>query len=155
MTCCFTANRIRILLAALWISALAGGCTGTWGSLKTSSELNLGLEDRSIDPSLAYYYCGRSNLPYAVVGIDRAYTFTSKFWFEIDSMEEVFHKIAHLANLERGQYRRYAREILAPDGRVVGTYFSYYHATPVLVDEAAKTVRVSNPYTPSRCCRKF
>jgi len=156
MTCRPTASWIKVFLAVLLIGTLAGGCTGTWGSLKTSPELALGLEGKGLDSSLAYYYCGRSNLPYAVVGVDRAYTFTSKFWFEIKPMAKVYWKIAHLANLEPGQYQRYARHILAPGGRVVGTYFSYYHATPVLVDKEAKTVRVSNPYNPdSRHYRRF
>ena len=139
-----------ILIGAILILGfmISGGCTAVRGGLKNRPELLLRLEDKGLDPSFTYYYCGRSNLPYAVVGIDRAYAFTSRFWFKIESMEAVYHKIAHLSNLEPGQHIRYARQILAPDGRVAGTYFSYYHATPVWVDPEAKTVWVANPYRP-------
>lgn len=158
MTCRRASNWMTLMvLGAVLISGLlmTGGCTAMQSSLKSSPELLLSLEGKGLDPAFAYYYCGRSNLPYAVVGIDRAYTFKSRFWFQIGSMDEVYHKIAHLANLERGQHTRYARQILAPDGGVAGTYFSFYHATPVSVDETAKTVWVSNPYTPTRCQKNF
>lgn len=150
MTHRYSTGWTGVALAAILVLGLAlAGCAGTtWGSLKTSQDLNLSLENRTIDPSLAYYYCGRSGLPYVVVGIDKAYTFTAKFWFKIETMDEVYKKIDHLADLERGQYQRYTRQILAPDGHVVGTYYSYYHATSVSVDEGAKTVWIANPYKP-------
>lgn len=137
-----------VLGGLLMLAPFLSGCTGTWGSLRSSPDLLSGIESRSLDPAFAYYYCGRDNLPYAVVGIDKAYTFGSKFWFRIETMEEVYKKIDHLADLEPHQYRRYAKDILAPDGRKVGSYFSYYFATGVSVDESTRTVIVHNPYKP-------
>ena len=150
MRCVYTVLRpgVALGLLALMFGLVLGGCAGTWGSLKTNPELLAGVQNRSVDPGLDYYYCGRSGLPYAVVGIDRAYTFKSRFWFKIDTMAEVYKKIDNLSNLEPFHDRRYARDVVSPEGRVVGIYFSYYYATAVVVDEAAKEVWVYNPYKP-------
>lgn len=146
---CATAWTWTALAVFLVAGMVISGCAGAWGSLKINPELALGLENAALNPDYAYYYCGRSGLPYAVVGIDKAYTFEGRFWFKIDDMAEVYKKIDHLADLEAGQTIRYTKDILAKDGRVVGVYFSYYFATPVSVDEGTKQITVINPYKPS------
>ncbi len=157
MLCRISLNQTISVLGSLLmlIPVLTGGCAASWGSFKNSPELALQFDDKGLDPSFTYYYCGRSNLPYAVVGVDKAYAFESDVWFKIESMDEVYDKIHHLANLERGQYQRYAKQILTRDGQVAGTYFSYYPTTAVKVDPAAKIFWIGNPHTESECCRKF
>jgi hypothetical protein len=133
-------------LTALLLVFSLGGCLESWGRLKMNPAMNDGWKNRGLNPDYTYYYCGRSGLPDAVVGIDKAWTFDSRFWFRIESMDEVYDKIDHLSNLERDQNIRYAKDILAPDGRLVGTYFSYYLTTPVFVDAGTGRVVVYDPY---------
>jgi len=126
------------------------GCTpGTWGRLTHSKELMGQYQDKGLADTYTYYYCGRSSIPYAVVGIDPAYTFDSKFWFKIDSLDEVYRKIGNLSSLEAFHTIMYAKDIMSPSGAVIGTWFSYYNTTAVEVNEENKEINVFNPYKPS------
>jgi len=40
-----------------------------------------------------YYYYGRTNMPYAIVGIDRDYHMQSRVWREVDHDTDQFKKM--------------------------------------------------------------
>ncbi len=120
-------GRSGYVALVLGLCLFVTGCTaGTWGRLTHSKDLMVQYQDRGLADGYAYYYCGRSSIPYAVVGIDPAYTFDSRFWFKIDSRDEVYHKIDNLSDLEVYHTTMYAKNILSPSGTVIGTWFSFY-----------------------------
>jgi hypothetical protein len=41
-----------------------------------------------------------------------------------------------------------AADILDPQGRRIGVWFSFYHYTPVRVDEDSGILNIFNPYDP-------
>lgn len=118
------------------------------GHMKHSPELMAQYREETLPKQLSYFYCGRENLPYAVVGIDPAYSFETKFWFPIEFGPDLYNKIDHLSNLEPGQNRKYARVIIGPAGDVIGVWFSFYYSTGVIVDDSNHKIKVFNPYKP-------
>lgn len=133
----------------LWAFFIPAGCgLNTAGHLTHSPVLMEQYREKLLPEQLSYFYCGRENLPDAVVGIDPAYTFETKFWFPIESGPDLYSKIDHLSNLEPGQDRLYAREIIGPAGNAIGVWFSFYYSTGVTVDDANHRIQVFNPYKP-------
>jgi hypothetical protein len=128
--------------------ALIGGCTGSYGKLVTSPVSLDQYRQQALPADLQYYYCGRSGLPYAVVGIDNTYRFNDRVWFKIDTMDEVYKKIANLSDLHPNARFMRAADILDPQGRRIGVWFSFYHYTPVRVDEDSGILNIFNPYDP-------
>jgi len=139
---------ITVSLVLVFVLISAGCGFHTAGYMKHRPELMAQYRENTLPDQYAYFYCGREDLPYAVVGIDPAYSFDTKFWFPIEFGPDLYQKIDHLSNLEPGQNRKYARAILGPAGNTIGVWFSYYHSTGVIVDDANHTIRVYNPYKP-------
>jgi hypothetical protein len=125
------------------------GCVGAgWGGLKHNRDLMVSYKAKALPENLNYYYCGRSSIPYAVVGIDKAYAFEGKTWLKIESTDDLYYKIKNLSDLEPVHTIPHYKDIIGPDGRVMGLWFSYYNSTGVRVDEENKIIEVFNPYKP-------
>ncbi|MCG8553055.1 MAG: hypothetical protein MI799_21820 [Desulfobacterales bacterium] len=140
--------KITASLVILFFLIAAGCGIHSAGHMKHSPELMEQYRERTLPKQLSYFYCGRENLPYAVVGIDPAYAFETKLWFPIEFGPELYRKIDHLSNLEPGQRRKYARTIIGPAGKVIGVWFSFYYSTGVIVDDVNHKIKVFNPYKP-------
>jgi len=139
-------KRIMLLLAGL---ILIGACAGSYGKLATSPGFLDQYLQQTLPADFHYYYCGRSGLPYAVVGIDDTYQFNDRVWFRIDTMEEVYKKIDNLSDLHPHARFMRAVDILDPDGTRIGVWFSFYHHTPVRVDPDSGMLDILNPYDPN------
>lgn len=140
--------QMTVFLVLVFFLIPMGCAFKTAGHMRHSTELMEQYREMQLPKQLSYFYCGRENLPYAVVGIDPAYTFQTKFWFPIEFGPELYRKIDHLSNLESGQIRMYARAIIGPAGNAIGVWFSFYHSTGVIVDDANHSIQVFNPYKP-------
>lgn len=128
---------------------IPAGCgLNTAAHMKHSPVLMEQYQEKLLPKQLSYFYCGREDLPYAVVGIDPAYTFEIKFWVPIEPGPELYRKIDHLSNLEAGQNKMYARTIIGPAGNTIGMWFSFYYSTGVIVDDTNHRIQVFNPYKP-------
>lgn len=137
------------LIFAMIMLVLAGCAGGSAGYLKHNRDLIADYRDKKLPENLNYYYTGRALLPYAVIGIDPAYTFKGKTWFKIESRDALYSKIENLSNLEPYHDMVYGKDILGPGDKPIGVWFSYYNTTGVVVDEAGKVVEVFNPYRPN------
>ena len=93
-----------------------------------------------------YYYTGRSNLPYAVIGIDPRYILNSKFWHKIESKNKIDKKINNLMPIGRNHVT-YGR-ILDSDGNQIGLWFSEYQNT-VIRFGSGNELKVFSPYQPN------
>jgi len=139
----------RIRAAAILVLAaglLLSGCTGDYGRLKTNAEWTEAFTKQLELPDYNYYYCGRENMPYAVVGIDSKYTFDDRLWHKIDSKADVYQRAAGVM-VWNDQWSRGA-DILDPDGNRIEIWFSYYRNTTVKMGPG-NTVAVFNPYQAS------
>ncbi|MCF8092831.1 MAG: hypothetical protein K9K40_10290 [Desulfotignum sp.] len=135
-----------ILLTA---AAMIFGCMGSYGKL-VSNPVTLDLyRHRTLPADLHYYYCGRSDLPYAVVGINSTYLFNDRLWFKIESMDQVYDKIKKLSDLHPGATTMKAADIMGPGGDRIGVWFSFYHHTPVQIDPHTRQLEIFNPYDPN------
>ena len=139
-------RHVILLLAGM---VLMGACAGSYGKLVTSQASEDQYRQQTLPADLDYYYCGRSGLPYAVVGIDDTYRFNDRVWFKIQSMDEVYEKIYNLSDLHPHARSMRAADILDPGGKRIGVWFSYYHHTPVKVDPDSGILDIFNPYDPN------
>lgn len=137
----------RATVLAVSVLLILTGCTGNYGRLKANPDLTNAFTNRGALPDYNYYYCGRENLPYAVVGIDPAYQFEDRVWFKIETKEEVYKKAASVVAWNHIWSK--GADILDPSGNRIGIWFSYYQHTTVKVGPENK-VAVYNPYSPNR-----
>ena len=93
-----------------------------------------------------YYYTGRSQIPYAVMGIDPKYTLNSKFWHKIESKNKIGKKINNLMPITGGHVT-YER-ILDSGGNQIGLWFSEYPNTIVRFG-SGNELKVFSPYQPN------
>lgn len=145
---CRTGWITRIFLVLMFAGVLAG-CAGNYGTIRTNTALMDQYKGGALPDNYNYYYCGRSSLPYAVVGIDNTYGFSDRLWFKIESREEVYKKISNLSELHRDSTRLFTSDIFDTQGQKLGIWFSYYSYSPVLVDNETRMVEVYNPYNPN------
>lgn len=136
----------RATLLAVSILLALTGCMGNYGRLKADPALTDAFINGSGLPDYNYYYCGRENLPYAVVGIDPKYEFEDRVWHRIETREEVYKKAAGI--VAWNDIWSKGAEILDPSGNLIGIWFSYYQHTTVKVGPENK-VAVYNPYSPN------
>jgi hypothetical protein len=139
------AKHVLLILIGM---VLTGACAGSYGKLVTSPAALDQYRQQALPAGFQYYYCGRSGLPYAVVGIDDTYRFNDRVWFRIESMDEVYEKIDHLSDLHPHARSMRAADILDPAGNRIGVWFSYYHHTPVRVAPDSGILDIFNPYDP-------
>jgi hypothetical protein len=147
--CLSKTSRGRIVLLFLSVSFLLSGCVGASGKLQFNPALLDQYKSAGLPKAYNYYYCGRSGLPYAVVGIDDAYGFNDRVWFKIESEQDVYKKIGNLSDLHRESGPKVSSDILDGEGNKIGVWFSYYRTSGVRVDPETRIVEVLNPYKPS------
>lgn len=136
-------------LFSLLLLCILSSCAGNYGAIKFNPDLVDQYKQKNLPEDYNYYYCGRSGLPYAVVGIDPAYKFDGKFWSKIETREEIYNKIYHLWELYTGSNLLYGSDILYKGGMKLGIWFSHYRYSQVKLDAKTKTVTVFNPYNPN------
>ncbi len=117
--------RSGAVLGALIASALVSGCFENYGRLRHNHEVTRAFQTDQVEPAYKYYYYGRTNMPYAIVGIDRNYHMKSRVWREVDRDTGQFNKMIlrvwddiFLPFSLSGAY------ITDPDGKKVGIWYS-------------------------------
>jgi hypothetical protein len=138
---------VFVIVAAA--AAMMSACMGSYGKLRTNSVTLDQYRQQSLPAELQYYYCGRSGLPYAVVGLDSTYRFNDRLWLKIDTLDQVYEKIRNLSALHPGATHMRAADIFDPGGNRIGVWFSFYHHTPVRIDPRTGVLEIFNPYDPS------
>ena len=136
-----TAATILFSTALLTLPA----CLSSYGRIKANPDLTNVFKQQQTLPDYIYYYCGRENLPYAVVGIDPRYEFQDRLWHRLETKAAVSKSVAGI-RLWNDRWARGA-EILDPAGNRIGIWFSYYSSTTVKVGPGNR-VAVYNPYHP-------
>lgn len=118
-------SRYSLSVAMLLLSALFSGCFENYGLLKHNHEVTRAFQTYQVEPDYKYYYYGRTNMPYAIVGLDRAYHMRSRVWREVDHDSEQFEKmIFWVWDDVRVPFYLSGANITDPNGKKVGIWYS-------------------------------
>jgi hypothetical protein len=95
----------------------------------------------AVQPQYQYYYAGRDTMPYAIIGINAAYTVPSPYWIPFNP------KPGQLKKMSGNIYGEvdvspYGAHILGPDGNIIGVWYSNIIFRSVSVDAKHHTVQV-------------
>lgn len=126
-------------------------CIANYGSLKSNPSLMQVYQEKALLSDYNYFYSGRANLPYAVIGLDKKFTFSTMGWFKIENMDDVYHKIKWLDDRHGFGVSPHVfpADIHDQQGNKIGIWFAYYTHTPIKVDYETNTAVVLNPYSPN------
>ena len=137
------------ILVLLVLQVTLTGCIENHGRIISNPTLFEDYKTRQALPEYHYYYCGRSGLPYAVVGIDPKYIFSDRLWHKIETKEDVYKKIEGLMPTPWESFRVTSADIFDSSGNKVGIWFSYYYTTTVKIVPGTNIIEVYNPYNPN------
>ena len=138
---------IAAICAFLLTPAVHAGLFDAYAKFKKDPEIRDTFRETKALPNLNYFYTGRSNLPYAVIGIDPKYVLESRFWNKIETRDMVIDKVDHLMPVP--PFNMAASIILDANGNQIGIWFSYYTSTIVKFGKD-HTLTIYSPYTPNR-----
>lgn len=109
-------------------STMLSGCFENYGRLRHNNEVTRAFQTYQVEPDYKYYYYGRTNMPYAVIGIDREYQIRSRIWREVDQDTEKFKEMVFWVWDDYRYYHQYnftkGADILNPDGEKIGIWYS-------------------------------
>ena len=128
-------------LALVVLVLMAAGCTKNYGQFSKSAEVGLAFQQGDHQVDYQYFYAGRDNMPYAIIGIDRSYTVPSRYWIPFKPESEMLRKMS--GNMY-GKHTYYPAgfHILDPDGNIIGVWYSSVNQYSVSVDQQNRTVEV-------------
>jgi len=134
-------SRFCFILVMLIVSTMISGCFENYGRLKHNDEVTRAFQTYQMEPEYKYYYYGRTNMPYAIVGIDRTYHMQSRVWREVDHDTEQFKKMIFwvwddifLPFSLSGAY------ITDPGGKKVGIWYSGIWYAAIRFEEGNRIV---------------
>ena len=131
----------RCVAVALFILMVTGCMAHSGGRFTMDAEVDRAFRTGRAQPGYHYYHAGRDTMPYAIIGIDNRYTVPSKYWLPFEPEPEKLKKMS--GNMYwKDRYNAYGSQILAPDGTIVGVWFSCVKFPRVKVDQQARTVEV-------------
>jgi uncharacterized protein YceK len=125
------------------------GCAGSFGKIQFNQSLSSSYKNTLQIEEFNYYYCGRSGLPYAVIGIDKKYKFNDRVWHKINTLDDLFLKIDRLTDTHENYYKMTVADILDFKGDKIGVWFSYYNYAVVKSSQDNNIIDVLNPYNPN------
>jgi hypothetical protein len=144
-------NKFRVFFTAAGIAVLvlAVGCgTSQFGRLRFDDAVTQMFTTNAVPSEYRYYACGRSNLPYILVGLDPQYQVDSPHWEPLEPNTERFAEqvrflwtpeIWHKVEPAQGSW------IIDPAGRKAGVWYSMYPSAPV-VFHTDNRVTIQVPY---------
>ena len=119
-----------LLLAGIFVLALIAGCTaGTYGSLKRDAGVQQAFESNQVPMDYKYYYYGDSE-PYVIFGIEPKYDMKSNVWREATPDTDDFKEMVRWIWEDYGYYK-FGANILDPEGKKVGVFYSAIRETSV------------------------
>jgi hypothetical protein len=122
-------NTLRTLLLVAVSFALTG-CVycEECGSLKRDHKITHLFLENEVIPGYNYYYAGRSQWPSAVMAIDPSYSIKAEFWKPVEREgQELSDWLKNAINWKGSrQTQKNGAEILNPEGKRVGIFFSKY-----------------------------
>jgi hypothetical protein len=116
-------------------------CMKNYGRFSMDHRVAQDFRGGVVRPDLRYYYAGRPNMPYAIIGIDRAYTLSSKIWISVAPDADQLRKMSR--NIyEKAQKKPFGAYIVSPDERTIGIWYSNIITFSVREDPQNRTIEV-------------
>ncbi len=141
---------MTIFLAGVFLLVFAqaafSGSPGAYADFSVDPAFETQVKQSQMPSEYNYYYTGRSDLPYAVIGIDPKYTLKSKYWHKIVSRDEILEKVNHLMPI--GNANLTYRKIMGEARSQIGVWFSEYRKT-IVKFEPNDRLTVFSPYQPN------
>ncbi len=104
------------------IIILLAGCAINYARFQMDDQVRHTFEKHVMINGYHYYYSGRENKPSAIIGIDPAFQFSSKYWTAIEPSR---FKTMVDRMYPPGYSMLYGANMLAPDGRKAGVWYSW------------------------------
>ena len=135
--------RIRLggCIMLVVLTLMVAGCTKNYGQFTKSAEVTSAFSQGDHQPDYQYFYAGRDNMPYAIIGIDRTYTVPSRYWIPFEPESEMLRK---MSDNMYGKHTYYPTgfHILDPGGNIIGVWYSSVNQYSVSVDQQNRTVEL-------------
>ncbi|UCD81192.1 MAG: hypothetical protein JSW26_07130 [Desulfobacterales bacterium] len=134
------------LISLFMISlALLIGCSGNYGSLKRNQQVQEEFETNRLPMEYRYYYYGYDTYPYVIFGIEPKFEMNSKMWRMTAPDTDEFKAMTGAVWQDYGYYK-FGADILDPNGKKVGIFYSAIPETTVKF--VADNQIVVIPHTP-------
>ncbi len=130
-----------LLGISVLIMIMMSGCLENYGRLNRSSEIQEAFETNQVPSEYNYYFYGRRNMPYAVMGLDVSYNLRSRMWRTVESDSAELRHMAYWIWADYGYYP-YGANILDPEGQKIGIIYTSSIMAAVKFDKETKTVEV-------------
>jgi hypothetical protein len=115
--------------------------TQNYGRFVLDAKVSQDFRKGAVQPQYQYYYSGRDTMPYAIIGIDAAYTVPSRIWIPFKPQPGLLKKMSGNIYGEV-DYTPYGAKILDPEGNIIGVWYSNIFIRSVSVDPKHHTVQV-------------
>jgi hypothetical protein len=117
-------SAVAVIIMALVVS----GCLKNYGRLQRDPQVTKSFDDNTVNPGYQYFYYGRSNQPYVIVGIDRTYYMDSRMWREVEPNSDQFKEMVYWiwTDVLYAPYYGKGAHILDPQGNKVGLWYSHF-----------------------------
>ena len=126
------------------------GCLSSYGRVKSNAAITDAFENNQVPQNFKYYYFGRSNMPYVIIGLDPNYNLRSRIWREVDPNSEAFKYMVYWTWSETYYYSYGPRgsEILDPQGKKIGIWYSSvrWAAVKMLDDQGSVMIAPDMPW---------
>ena len=132
----------RQTLLAVFIIASLAGCFANYGRLEINSAVEQAFRNKEMLDNYRYYYSGRENKPSAIIGIDPAFQFSSKYWTAIEPSQ--FETMVGRMYPDYGFL--YGAYMMAPDGRKAGVWYSWVKTFTIKFEGDRIVVFSPEPY---------
>jgi hypothetical protein len=119
--------------ALIFLVALLIGCKmANYGSFKQSREVEKIFTSGQVLGDHNYYYPGSSTRPDAVMGIQKNYTLDDEYWSKSNDIQK---ELKFWAEQMNNNLTATGYNILTPDGKQIGVYYSPWSTGPVKMGE--------------------
>jgi hypothetical protein len=151
-------HQARFFLVTVLLLALsAQACAISQVTFRRNSEVNAAFEAGRVLPEYQYYYSGPDAEPLAIVGIRREHRFEQGLWKGVALSEAQLRDWVWMIDTatRSTRLRYYGAQILAPDGREIGIWYSFLDWVTAEVTPKGLVILHTPDNTDSRRMRRF
>jgi hypothetical protein len=124
-------NREVVVISLIMVSfALLIGCSGSFGSLNRSQQVQEEFEANRLPMEYKYYYLGYDTYPYVIFGIEPKYEMNSEMWRTTAPDTAEFKALTEAVWEDYGYYK-FGADILDPTGKKVGIIYTAVNETSI------------------------
>lgn len=128
-------------LAVAALMLIFAGCNNTYGRFTRDAQVDQAFRTGAHQPEYNYYYSGRDDMPYAIIGIEQNYTVPSRYWIPFEPEPALLKKMS--GNVYgKDLYQPYGSVIRDPEGKAIGVWYSSVFERSVTVDQENRTVQI-------------